>query len=96
MPLKQDEKKDKYFFYNTEWYKRRYKDAETDIKIQESIHFHSIVTPDGKWHEPSKMGWWACTDGEPEDELKWDLDFYDNFIKNADPDLIATVVDCHI
>ena len=42
------------------------------------------------------MGWWACTDGEPEDELKWDLNFYDNFIKNADPDLIATVVDCHI
>ena len=96
MPLKQDEKKDKYFFYNTEWYKRRYKDAETDIKIQESINFHSIITPDGEWHEPSKMGWWACTNGEPEDELKWDLNFYDNFIKNADPDLIATVVDCHI
>jgi hypothetical protein len=43
------------------------------------------------------MGQFACTDGEPEDELQWDLNFYENFIKpNLDSDLICTVVDCHI
>lgn len=97
MPLKEGEEKDKYLFYNPKYYERRYRDAETDIKVQEIINFFAVITPDGKWYAPSNMGWWACTDGEPEDELKWDLDFYDNFIKpNIDSDLICTVVDCHI
>ena len=96
-PLKEGEEKDKYLFYNPKYYERRYKDAETDIKIQETIKFFAVITPDGKWCAPSNMGWWACTDGEPEDELKWDLEFYDRFIKpNLDSDLICTVVDCHI
>ena len=96
-PLKEGEEKDKYLFYNPKYYERRYKDAETDIKIQETIKFFAVITPDGKWHAPSNMGWWACTDGEPEDELKWDLEFYDRFIEpNLNSDLICTVVDCHI
>lgn len=95
--LRDGEEKDKYFFWNPEWYKRRYRDADTYIKINEATTFFAVLTPDGEWHEPSKMGWFACTDGEPEDELRWDLDFYDNYIKpNLDSDLICTVVDCHI
>ena len=97
MPLKEGEEKDKYLFYNPKYYERRYRDAETDIKVQEIINFFAVITPDGKWYAPSNMGWWACTDGEPEDELKFDLEFYDRFIKpNLDSDLICTVVDCHI
>ena len=97
MPLKEGEEKDKYLFYNPKYYKRRYRDAETNIKVQETINFFAVVTPDGEWYAPSNMGWWACTDGELEDELKWDLEFYDRFIKpNLDSDLICTVVDCHI
>lgn len=96
-PLKEGEEKDKYFFYNLEYYKRRYKDAETDIKTQEMITFYAVITPDGTWYAPAEMGWWGCSLGEPEDELQWDLEFYDRFIKpNLDSDLICTVVDCHI
>lgn len=95
--LKDGEKKDEYFFWNPDWYKRRYKDADTYIKTKEMITFFAVITPDGKWYAPSNMGWWACTDGEPEDELKWDLEFYNRFIKpNLDSDLICTIVDCHI
>lgn len=95
--LKDGEEKDKYFFYKPEYYKRRYKDVDTYIKLKEIVTFFAVITPDGKWYAPSNMGWWACTDGEPEDELKWDLEFYDRFIKpNLDSDLICTVVDCHI
>ena len=95
--LKEGEEKDKYFFYNPNYYKCRYKDVDTYIKIQEMLTFFAVVTPDGKWYAPSNMGWWACTDGEPEDELKWDLEFYDRFIEpNLNSDLICTVVDCHI
>lgn len=96
-PLKEGEEKDKYLFYNPKYYERRYRDAETDIKVQEMITFFAVLTSDGKWYAPSNMGWWACTDGEPEDELKWDLEFYDRFIEpNLNSDLICTVVDCHI
>lgn len=95
--LKDGEKKDEHFFWNPDWFRRRYKDVDTYIKLKEMITFFAVLTPDGEWHEPSKMGWFACTDGEPEDELKWDLEFYDRFIKpNLDSDLICTVVDCHI
>lgn len=94
---KDGEEKDEYFFWSPDWFRRRYKDADTYIKTNEMTTFFAVLTPDGEWHEPSKMGWFACTDGEPEDELQWDLDFYDNFIKpNIDSDLICTVVDCHI
>lgn len=94
---KDGEEKDEYFFWNPDWFRRRYKDADTYIKLKEMITFFAVIAPDGKWYAPSNMGWWACTDGEPEDELKWDLEFYDRFIKpNLDSDLICTVVDCHI
>ena len=94
---KDGEEKDEYFFWNPDWFRRRYKDADTYLKIQEMTNFFAVLTPDGEWHEPSQMGQFACTDGEPEDELQWDLDFYENFIKpNIDSDLICTVVDCHI
>ena len=95
--LRNGEEKDKYFFWNPEWFKHRYKDADTYIKLKEMITFFAVITPDGKWYAPSNMGWWACTDGEPEDELRWDLEFYDKFIEpNLNSDLICTVIDCHI
>ena len=88
--------KDKYFFYNPEYYKKRFKNAETYIKTQELPCYHAVVTPDGVWHEPSKMGWFACTDGDPADELEWDLHFKERFIDTAEFDWVATIVDCHI
>lgn len=95
--LKDGEEKDERFFWNPKWFKRRYKDADTYIKIKEIVTFFAVINPDGKWYAPSNMGWFACTDGKPEDELKWDLEFYDRFVKpNLDSDLICTIVDCHI
>lgn len=95
--LKDGEEKDKYFFWNPEWLKRRYKDADTYLRIKEMVTFFAVLTPDGEWHEPGQMGYFACAHCEPEDELKWDFEFYDRFIKpNLDSDLICTVVDCHI
>ena len=88
--------KDTYFIYNPEYYKKRFKDAETYIKTQELPCYHAVVTPDGIWHEPSKVGWWGCTNGDPSDELEWDLHFKERFIDTAEFDWVATIVDCHI
>ena len=94
---KDGEEKDKYFFWNPDWFRRRYKDADTYLKVKEMVTFFAVLTPDGEWHEPGQMGYFACALCEPEDELKWDFEFYDRFIKpNLDSDLICTVVDCHI
>lgn len=95
--LRNGEEKDKYFFWNPEWFKRRYKDADTYLRVKEVVTFFAVLTPDGEWHEPGRMGYFACALCEPEDELEWDFEFYDRFIKpNLDSDLICTVVDCHI
>lgn len=88
--------KDEYFLYNPEYYKKRYKDVETYIKTRELPCYHAVVTPDGIWHEPSKVGWWGCTNGDPSDELEWDLHFKERFIDTAEFDWVATIVDCHI
>ena len=88
--------KDRYCFWKPEYYKERYKDVETYIKTKETFCCHAVVTPDGIWHEPSEMGWFGCTDGDPADELEWDLHFKENFIDTADFDCVATIVDCHI
>lgn len=88
--------KDECFLYNPEYYKKRFKDAETYIKTQELPCYHAVVTPDGIWHEPSKVGWWGCTNGDPSDELEWDLHFKERFIDTAEFDWVATIVDCHI
>lgn len=90
------EAKDDHFFWNPEWYKQRYRDAETYIRTIELPCYHAVVTPDGEWHEESRMLFFACTDGSPEDELEWDLNFYDTFLKNENSNYIATIVDCHI
>lgn len=53
----------------------------------------AVITPDGKWHEKGKMGWWACVSDEKEG---WENDYYDAFIKDANPDHWLVIVDCHI
>lgn len=53
----------------------------------------AFVTPDGKWHEKGKMGWWAVTHGEqPEHEWKKE---WENALKKY-PNSIAVSLDCHI
>ena len=55
------------------------------------------MTPNGKWHEKGKMGWFSATSETAEESLEWDLNFIDRFIKPAiENDCVLTVVDCHI
>ena len=58
------------------------------------LSFRAVVTPDGKWHEVGSMGWFGIS-SESEDEMaEWEHGFTERFLDN--PDLILTVVDCHI
>lgn len=53
----------------------------------------AFVTPDGKWHEKGKMGWWAMTHGE-QPQHAWDKEFQKALEKY--PQSLAVLVDCHI
>jgi hypothetical protein len=55
----------------------------------------AMVTPDGKWHEKGKMGWWAVHDATEESTQKF-ADFWWETVLNLPPDARVTLVDCHI
>lgn len=62
--------------------------------------FNPIATyaglDDDGWTAPGSMGWFGCSDDEPEAYVKWKRDFHDRFIAAAGPDDLLVVVDCHI
>jgi len=42
------------------------------------------------------MGWWGCSSETGEEAKDWEEHFKERFLDGADPDLILTLVDCHI
>ena len=54
----------------------------------------AVITPDGEWHEHDAMGWWGLSSTTKESATKWADEFESRFL--SDPDLMLTVVDCHI
>lgn len=78
----------------SEYFKIRYKDAETYARSQSQFSTHAIVTPDGKWVEKGKMGWFAYCSATPEEEREWDANYEALVMKYKD--CVATFVDCHI
>lgn len=77
------------------YYTDNYKNAEDYAKRNSAFSTFAVVTPDGEWHERGEMGWFACSSETPEEGRAWDEGYMD-FIKNANPDYIFTMVDCHI
>ena len=57
---------------------------------------HAVITPDGEWHERGKVGYFGVSSETPEEGIGWDKEYVERFIKTADPELILTIVDCHI
>ena len=87
---------DKRTFYNKERFKEKYGSAEKYAKTVSTFTTYAVVTPDGVWHAPGNVGWFGMS-SETEDEWNdWVSNYYERFFKDADPDLILTMVDCHI
>lgn len=57
---------------------------------------YSVMTPDGEWHEPGKVGWWGTTSASAEDESQWEENYYNKFIKDLPEDTTVMFIDCHI
>lgn len=81
-------------YYTREYYLERFKTKENYIKYAARTVPYSFITPDGEWHSPGTMGWFACDDSTAE---SWDayVKEFDDFVLNA-PDCYVTFADLHI
>lgn len=93
-PLREGEEKP-FTFYNENYYKERYKDVEEYATNQARFSTYALVTPDGEWFEPGKMGWWGMSNSTPDSEKDFEK-FFDEYIAKANPEWTLTIVDCHI
>ena len=50
----------------------------------------------GRWYSEGNMGWFGCSSASPDEFRKWCDHYEEIFLKNAAPDWILTIVDCHI
>ena len=91
-----EEGEDYFSIYNPEYYKKYYGDRESYAKACAQWSTFAVLTPDGVWHEPGKMGWWGMSNESPEDSKDWHANYHERFIAAADPNWNLTIVDCHI
>ena len=87
---------DFYTFYKPEYLKGRYLTKENYASLRAAFHTYAVITPDGEWHAPGEMGYFAMTSETDEEGLNWDLSYKKTFIDAADPNWSLTIVDCHI
>lgn len=74
----------------------RYGDKETFAKVESTVFWRAVVTPDGRWHEVGEMGWFGCSSEKGDEYVDWALHFKERFIDPCDPEWALVVVDCHI
>lgn len=84
-------------FYSKEYYTKTYGDEDTFVKTCQLPDGWAVVTPDGKWHEPGKVGWWGMDSSTPDSHRDWVEHFHERFVEPYDPKATTVVMmDCHI
>lgn len=84
-----------FLLYKPEYYKAAYPTFDDYMKSKTSFSTYALLTADGEWLEPGRMGMFGMSQATPYDEAH----FYEKFrdaIYDADPDDTFVVVDCHI
>lgn len=83
-------------YYPKEYLKEKYPTEEDYIKCFTKFSTYAVLTPDGTWSEPGRMGWWCISEATPKQEREFHNQYEEKFIKNANPEWYLTIVDCHI
>lgn len=103
--LMKEKSKEKMISYEdaikeNEWRKKQflemYPTEESYIEDYTRFYTYAVLTPDGKWYEPGKMGWWGISNATYEEEKEFVKNYEEKFIKTANPEWFLTIVDCHI
>lgn len=90
------EGEDFFDFHGEQYYRKYYGDRETYARLQASFSTYAVVTADGEWHACGRMGWWAMSSEGPEEARDWYENYQKRFLDDADPNLMLSIVDCHI
>ena len=83
-------------FYSKEYIKTIYPTEEYYNEQFSRFFTYAVLTPDGTWYEPGKMGWWGISFATPQEEKDFKDNYEEKFIKKVDPEWTLTIVDCHI
>lgn len=71
-------------------------DKEDFVRKEGVFSTYAIITDDGEWHSPGKMGWWGTHSDTTEEHAEFSQSFRERFIKDLPAGTRITVVDCHI
>ena len=77
-----------------EYYLRRYKTREQYMHEHSRTVPFAFVTPDGKWHAPGRVGFFACSDETAESWNAYEKEWFDYVQSDDNP--YVSIVDCHI
>lgn len=87
------------------WYPRAWTDGfptngalvkDIDKGVLNRVVTYAVVTPDGVWHAPGEMGWFACSTETDDEWDEWRAHYKERFIDTADPNWFMVLIDCHI
>ena len=91
----EDENEDGYpSIFSRQYYLERFKTKEQYVKEMGRTIPYAFITPDGEWHAPGKMGWFACSDETAEDNDRY-TDEWDAYLR-SDSNPYVSIVDCHV
>ena len=62
--------------------------------IDEEFTTWAVLTEDGEWEEPGRVGFFGTSTATMEREREWNVGYSARYL--GDPDLIVTIIDCHI
>jgi hypothetical protein len=68
---------------------------EQYIAIRGLVATHGLVTKDGKWREPARMGWFGMTMEESKTRESWELEYLE-YVSALDNEDVLVLVDCHV
>lgn len=81
-------------FWSRKYYLERYKTKEQYIKESCRLIPYAFITPDGVWHAPGRVGFFATSDETAESADQYAYE-WDRWIANEDNPYVS-LVDCHI
>jgi len=82
-------------FWKQQYYLDKYGTLEEWLRHCASMMPFAFITPDGVWHSPGTVGWFA-TDDVTADSNKTYMDEWLRYINDASVNPYVSFVDCHI
>jgi len=80
--------------WSRDYYRDRFKTKKQFVKETSRTVPYAFITPDGVWHSPGRIGWFACSDETAEDWEKYVKEWDAWIASEANP--YVNLVDCHI